>query len=76
LWVRIVDNGVAVGTPAWFGRSCATLIAAMGRLLGGAGLRAAVRRAGLRVDALRTPLLRLGFAGRFFVAECLFMTKL
>jgi len=25
---------------------------------------------------LRTPLLRLGFAGRFFVAECLFMTKL
>ena len=51
-------------------------IAAIGRPFGGAGLRAAARRAGLRADALRTPLLRLIFAGRFLVAECLFMTKL
>jgi len=40
------------------------------------GFLAAGRETALRGAGLRTPLERTGLAGRFFVAECLFMLKL
>jgi hypothetical protein len=43
------------------------------------GFRAADRALAfrsLRAGALRATVLRLGFADRFFIAECLFITKL
>jgi hypothetical protein len=60
-----VADGMLIGAILW-------LLVCCGFLADDRALALCAFRAG----ALRATVLRLGLAGRFFVAECLFMAKL